>query len=117
MGHLQLQQTPFLGVHETGSRPEIMVRVLTTLLSEGVTALPLHDGILVGKSHVTKGKDGMEAASRYLLRSIACRWLRLHVTDMGGVARGRRFVGYRMDMPIDPGTIRLDVTSTSHSLL
>jgi hypothetical protein len=22
MGHLQLQQTPFLGVHETGSRPE-----------------------------------------------------------------------------------------------
>src|SRR3984885_3654336 len=22
MGHLQLQQTPFLGVHETGSRPD-----------------------------------------------------------------------------------------------
>jgi hypothetical protein len=43
---------------------EIMVQVLTTLSSEGVTALPLHDGILVRKSHATRGNDGMEAASR-----------------------------------------------------
>ena len=42
---------------------EIMVRVLTILASKGVTALPLHDGIMVRRSHVTKGKEAMEAVS------------------------------------------------------
>lgn len=42
---------------------EIMARVLTTLLSEGVTALPLHDGLLVRRSHASKGKAAMEEVS------------------------------------------------------
>jgi hypothetical protein len=43
---------------------EIMVRVLTALLSEGVTALPLHDGVLVRRLHASKGKAAMEEVSR-----------------------------------------------------
>jgi hypothetical protein len=43
---------------------EIMVQVLTTVSSEGVTALPLHDGILVRKSHASMGKEAMEEVSR-----------------------------------------------------
>jgi hypothetical protein len=38
--------------------------VLTTLLSEGVTALPLHDGMLVRRSHASKAKVAMEEVSR-----------------------------------------------------
>ena len=53
-----------LGFRLMHTESEIMVRVLTTLLSEGVTALPLHDAILVRKSHATKGKEAMEVASR-----------------------------------------------------
>ena len=53
-----------LGFHLMHTESEIMVRVLTTLSSEGITALPLHDAILVRRSHVTKGKEAMEAASR-----------------------------------------------------
>jgi hypothetical protein len=53
-----------LGFHLMHTESEIMVRVLTTLVSEGVTALPLHDGILVRKSHASIGKDAMEAVSR-----------------------------------------------------
>ncbi len=53
-----------LGFHLMHTESEIMVRVLTTLLAEGVTALPLHDGILVRKSHATKGKEAMELVSR-----------------------------------------------------
>ena len=53
-----------LGFHLMHTESEIMVRVLTTLVSEGVTALPLHDGILVRKSHASQGKEAMEAVSR-----------------------------------------------------
>ena len=53
-----------LGFHLMHTESEIMVRVLTTLVSEGVTALPLHDGILVRKSHASIGKEAMEAVSR-----------------------------------------------------
>jgi hypothetical protein len=53
-----------LGFHLMHTESEIMVRVLTTLVSEGVTALPLHDGILVRKSHASFGKEAMEAVSR-----------------------------------------------------
>jgi hypothetical protein len=53
-----------LGFHLMHTESEIMVRVLTTLVSEGVTALPLHDGILVRKSHASMGKVAMEAVSR-----------------------------------------------------
>jgi hypothetical protein len=42
-----------LGFHLMHTESEIMVRVLTTLLSEGVTALPLHDGLLVRRSHAS----------------------------------------------------------------
>jgi hypothetical protein len=37
--------------------------VLTILASKGATALPLQDGIRVRRSHVTKGKEAMEAVS------------------------------------------------------
>jgi hypothetical protein len=53
-----------LGFRLMHTESEIMVRVLTTLVSEGVTALPLHDGILVRKSHASMGKEAMEAVSR-----------------------------------------------------
>jgi hypothetical protein len=53
-----------LGFHLMHTESEIMVRVLTALVSEGVTALPLHDGILVRKSHARTGKVAMEAVSR-----------------------------------------------------
>jgi hypothetical protein len=53
-----------LGFHLMHTESEIMVRVLTTLVSEGVTALPLHDGILVRKSHASTGKVAMEGVSR-----------------------------------------------------
>jgi hypothetical protein len=53
-----------LGFRLMYTESEIMVRVLTALSSEGVTALPLHDGILVRRSLATKGKEVMEAASR-----------------------------------------------------
>ena len=53
-----------LGFHLMHTESEIMVRVLTTLVSEGVTALPLHDGILVRKSHASMGKVAMEEVSR-----------------------------------------------------
>lgn len=46
---------------------EIMVRVLTTLLSEEITALPLHDGLLVRRSHASKGKAAMEDVSREMI--------------------------------------------------
>ena len=52
------------GFHLMHTESEIMVRLLTTLWSEGVTALPLHDAILVRRSHATKGKEAMETASR-----------------------------------------------------
>jgi hypothetical protein len=39
-------------------------RVLTILVSKGVTALTLHDRIMLRRSHVTKGKEAMEAVSR-----------------------------------------------------
>jgi hypothetical protein len=38
--------------------------VLTILVSKGVTALTLHDRIMLRRSHVTKGKEAMEAVSR-----------------------------------------------------
>jgi hypothetical protein len=53
-----------LGFELMHTESEIMARVLTTLVSEGVTALPLHDGILVRKSHASMGKEAMEAVSR-----------------------------------------------------
>ncbi len=53
-----------LGFRLMHTESEIMVRVLTTLSSVGVTALPLHDAILVRRSHVTKGKAAMEVVSR-----------------------------------------------------
>jgi hypothetical protein len=53
-----------LGFHLMHTESEIIVRVLTTLVSEGVTALPLHDGILVRKSHASMGKVAMEAVSQ-----------------------------------------------------
>jgi hypothetical protein len=51
---------------------EIMVRVLTVLASMGVTSLPLHDGIMVRRSHVTKGKEAMEAVSRDYVLPVTC---------------------------------------------
>jgi hypothetical protein len=53
-----------LGFHLMHTESEIMARVLTTLLSEGVTALPLHDGLLVRRSHASRGKVAMEEVSR-----------------------------------------------------
>ena len=53
-----------LGFHLMHTESEIMARVLTTLLSEGVTALPLHDGMLVRRLHASKGKAAMEEVSR-----------------------------------------------------
>ena len=53
-----------LGFQLMHTESEIMVRVLTTLASKGVIALPLHDGIMVSRSHVTKGKEAMEAVSQ-----------------------------------------------------
>jgi hypothetical protein len=53
-----------LGFHLMHTESEIMARVLTTLLSEGVTALPLHDGMLVRRSHASNGKAAMEEVSR-----------------------------------------------------
>jgi hypothetical protein len=52
-----------LGFHLMHTESEIMARVLTTLLSEGVTALPLHDGLLVRRSHASRGKTVMEEVS------------------------------------------------------
>jgi hypothetical protein len=52
-----------LGFHLMHTESEIMVCVLTALLSEGVTALPLHDGLLVRRSHATKGKAATEEVS------------------------------------------------------
>ena len=53
-----------LGFHLMHLESEILVRVLTNLSSEGVTALPLHDGILVPKSRASTGKEAMEAVSQ-----------------------------------------------------
>ena len=53
-----------LGVHLMNLESEILVRVLTNLSSEGVIALPLHDGILVPKSRASTGKEAMEAVSQ-----------------------------------------------------
>jgi hypothetical protein len=52
-----------LGFHLMHTESEIMVQVLTVLLSEGVTALPLHDGMLVRRSHASRGKAAMEEVS------------------------------------------------------
>jgi hypothetical protein len=56
-----------LGFHLMHTESEMMTRVLTTLLSEGVTTLPLHDGMLVRRSHATEGKAVMEDVSRELI--------------------------------------------------
>jgi hypothetical protein len=53
-----------LGFRLMHTESEIMARVLTTLLSERVTALPLHDGMLVRRSHAAKAKVAMEEVSR-----------------------------------------------------
>jgi hypothetical protein len=53
-----------LGFNLMHTESEIMVRVLTALLSEGVTALPLHDGMLVRRSHASKARVVMEEISR-----------------------------------------------------
>ena len=53
-----------LGLHLMHTESEIMARVLTTLLRDGVTALPLHDGMLVGESHAPEGKVVMEEVSK-----------------------------------------------------
>jgi hypothetical protein len=53
-----------LGFSLMHTESEILVGVLTTLVSAGVTALPLHDGILVRKSHASMGKEAMEEVSR-----------------------------------------------------
>ena len=53
-----------LGFQLMHTKSEIIVRVLTILASKGVTALPLDDGIMVRRSHVTKGKEAMEAVSQ-----------------------------------------------------
>jgi hypothetical protein len=52
-----------LGFHLMHTESEIMARVLTTLLSEAVTALPLHDGLLVRRSHASKAKVAMGEVS------------------------------------------------------
>ena len=46
------------GFHLMHTESEIMVRVLTTLLSEGITALPLHDGMLGSKIARQQGQGG-----------------------------------------------------------
>jgi hypothetical protein len=56
-----------LGFHLMHTESEIMARVLTVLLSEGVTALPLHDGLLVRRSHASRGKVAMEEVSREMI--------------------------------------------------
>jgi hypothetical protein len=53
-----------LGFHLMHAESEIMARVLTALLSEGVPALPLHDGLLVRRLHASKGKAAMEEVSK-----------------------------------------------------
>jgi hypothetical protein len=53
-----------LGFHLMHTESEIMARVLTTLLSVGVAALPLHDGLLVPRSHASRAKVAMEEVSR-----------------------------------------------------
>jgi hypothetical protein len=53
-----------LGFHLMHTESEIMVRVLTALLSEGVTALPLHDGMLVRRSAASRSVAAMEEVSR-----------------------------------------------------
>ena len=56
-----------IGFRLMHTESEIMARVLTTLLSEGVTALPLHDGLLVRRSHASKGKGAMEDVSSEMI--------------------------------------------------
>lgn len=53
-----------LGFNLMHVESEIMVKMLTSLVSESVTALPLHDGILVRRSHATNGRAAMESVSR-----------------------------------------------------
>jgi hypothetical protein len=53
-----------LGLHLMHTESEIMVRVLISLAVRGVTALPLHDGILVRRSHANLAKEAMEEVSK-----------------------------------------------------
>ena len=59
-----------LGFQLMHTEREIIVRVLTILASKGMTALPLDDGIMVRRSHVTKGKEAMEAVSQDMTSSV-----------------------------------------------
>jgi hypothetical protein len=53
-----------LGFNLMHVESEVMVKVLTSLVSDSVTALPLHDGILVRRSHAINGRATMESVSR-----------------------------------------------------
>lgn len=50
------------GLHGMFKESEIMVKVLLSLIDQQITALPIHDGLLVGESHADKAKAAMLAA-------------------------------------------------------
>ncbi|RFB78316.1 hypothetical protein [Methylovirgula sp. 4M-Z18] len=52
------------GMHLMYTESEIMVRVLTALIDLGVTALPIHDGILIRQSHEAVAMQVMEVVSK-----------------------------------------------------
>jgi hypothetical protein len=51
------------GLHLMFIESEIIVRTLLSLKKEGVVALPVHDSVVVGRSHERRAHDAMHDAS------------------------------------------------------
>jgi hypothetical protein len=50
-----------LGFHLMRIESDMLIRVITHLFEEGITALPLHDAVLVTQSHAQSAKEAMQA--------------------------------------------------------
>lgn len=62
-----------LGFRMTAIESTILVEALAILFKQGITALPLHDAVLVAASEAGRAQDAMEAAATFFAEEFRAR--------------------------------------------